>query len=185
MRKLFVLGLAALMLAVALPLPAAAEDVKTFENKALGISFDYPATWTTAPAEPRGLLPNEVFNVRASGDPTSAFAVAVYQLGAVVTEDNLDSMLASLDQQAGGWIGRLPGGRLIESSDVTVDDADGREYIYEYQQNGQVIHADTIVSLNGDKAVEVGQWALQADYDAKVKTFDDIFASLILPWTPR
>jgi PsbP-like protein len=184
MRRLLSLALAALLIALGSARPAAAADLKPFESPEQGIRFAYPPAWTVGPGQPRGILPNELFNVRASADPSSAFSVVVYRLDAVITAETVDGALDALNRQVGAWVAGLPGGKLLDSLDVSIDDAEGRGYTYEYNQNGQIIHADLSIVLNGDRAFEIAQWARQADYDAQTATFDEILNSLVLPWSP-
>src|SRR5205085_9975627 len=91
MRALVVFVLSALMLLVPRPGPAGAQDVTTFKSPEFGILFDYPSGWTVGPGERRGLLPNEVFDVRASPDPLTAYSVAVYYLDSPIPDASLPS----------------------------------------------------------------------------------------------
>ncbi len=184
MRILTALALPVLLLLFVLPQSAAAQNVSKFENKDLGIGFEYPSQWRLAPGEPRGILPNEVFNIRASADPTTVFTLAVYRLDAPVTDENLDATLDSLDQRFEAWVATLPGGQVLDIYEVTVDDVDGSEYEYEFELNGQLIAADTVILPKGDLAYEITQWARDDEYDDKADIFDEIFDSLLLPWTP-
>ena len=166
MRALLALALSTLLLAAAVP--AQAQEVQTFENPAFGLSFEYPANWTLGLGEPRPVLPNQLFQVRADGDPATAFLVAVYQLGGPVDPNNLEATVSQLDSQFAAWLAGQPGGDLLDSTDMSVDDADGRAYTYEYQLNGQLIHADTILVVNGDRAFEISPWAREAEYDDRL-----------------
>jgi hypothetical protein len=181
----FVLALLFALLAPAILAsgPAAAEEVKRFEKPDLRIAFEYQAKWSAVSTEPRGVLPNEVFDVRANGGPATGFLVAVYQLSPPVTMDTLDATLEQLDKHVQAWVATLPGGKIVEIYDTIVDDADGREYGYEYQLEGRTIRADMILVPNADKVVEITQWATAEEYPQQVSTFDAIFGSLVLPWS--
>lgn len=182
-RAARVLALTCLALIALAPAPARAADTKHFERPELGIAFDAPAKWSIGPGEPRRVLPNEVFDIRAAGSPTTGFSVAVYRLDPPVTTDTLDAALTQLDKQAQAWVATLPGGTMTAIYDAVVDDADGREYEYEYQVEGRTIHADMVVVPNADRAVEISQWALGEEYPRQAAIFDAIFDTLVLPWT--
>lgn len=183
MHYLLALLLATAALVAPLPPPAAAADLLRFEQPELGLAFEYPAEWTLARAEARGVLPNEVFQVRTSATPTTAFALAVYQLDAVVTADTIDPTMEQIDQRVQAFVAGQPGGNLIEIYDVIVDNAEGREYGFTFEQNGQTLYVNMLLALNGDKVFEVSQWAIEAEYETRLATFDEIFASLVLPWS--
>lgn len=183
LRTALAVALTLLTVASLAPALAAAADVKRFEKPDLGIAFEYPGQWAASSGEPRGVLPNEVFDVRAAGGPTTGFAVAVYRLNPPVTMDTLDAALTQLDKQVQTWVTKLPGGTIVEIYDTVVDDADGREYGYEYQLDGRTIHADMIIVPNADKAVEITQWAGADEYPQQTSAFDAIFGTLVLPWT--
>lgn len=183
MRKLLALMLSTLLLSSGYSLAATAQEVKKFEKPELGISFEYPDNWNQAPATPRGVLPSEVFNVRVEGDATTGFAVAVYRLDTEVTPDNLDATLRRLDGQARAWIARQPGGNVIEFTDISVDDVDGHEYSFEYTMGGQLMFSDMMIIPHGTMVFEISQWSIDELYDEKLEFFDEIFSSLMLPWS--
>jgi hypothetical protein len=183
MRMLLALALAAFSIVAVAPESASADEVKRFEKPDLGLAFDYPAAWSLTQAQPRNVMPNEVFNVQANGNATTAFLMAVYQLPAPVTPDNLDTTFEQFDKQVQAWVAKLPGGTIVEIYDTIIDDADGREYSYEFQINGQTIYGDLILIPNGDKAVELTQWASEEEYSDQLDSFDVILGSLVLPWT--
>ena len=200
MRKPLVFLLSGLLgLMVALPTVASAADptttlaqaapgaVKKFESKEQNLYFEYPAAWKVAPPEPRGVLKNEIMNVKVTpGTPTS-FLVAVYKLDAPVDMNNPEATEAYFDQlnaDITDWVTKLPGGSMQDASDISVDDVDGWEFSYDYDQGGTLIHADMILLPKDDKMFEVTQWAKDDDYDTQSDAFDDIFSSLRLPWTP-
>ena len=185
MRYLLALLLATTGLVAFVPQSAAAAEVKRFEQPELGLAFDYPAQWSLEAAAPRGVLPNELFHVRATESATTSFALAVYQLDAVVTLENIDATFERLDQHVEAWVASQPGGNLVEIYDIVVDNAEGREYGFTFDHNGQKLYANMIFALNGDKAFEVSQWAVESEYEARLATFDQIFATLTLPWSPR
>ena len=177
------LSLLAILIGLALPGPAGADETKRFENPDQKLAFEYPAPWSLATDQARGLLPNERFEARTSGAPRSGFAVAVYQLDAPLDNATFAPMLQKLDQQASGWIAKLPNASIGDRYDVVLDGADGREYVYRYVLDGQLVSADTLVAVFGDRAVEVSRWAPEAEYAARAPVFDAVFASLVLPWT--
>ena len=183
MRFLLALLFALLTSATLAPGPAAAEEVKRFEKPDLGIAFEYPAQWTAVSTEPRGVLPNEVLDVRANGGPTTGFLVAVYRLSPPVTMDTLDVTLEQLDKHVQTWMATVPGGKIVEIYDTIIDDADGREYGYEYEVEGRTFRGNMILVPNADKVVEITQWAAAEEYPQQVSAFDTIFGSLVLPWT--
>lgn len=184
MRYLLAFALSILALARLTTSAAQADEVKRFERPDFGLAFEYPARWSIGPEEPHDVLPNQLLEARATGAPMTGFGLAVYRLDAVVTADTLDVTLEMLDRRVEAWVAGLPDGNLVTVFDVTVDDADGREYGITLQRDGQPIRADLIVVLNGDRAFEISQWAPEAEYDAHLSTFDAIFNSLVLPWTP-
>ncbi len=195
MRNPLVLGLLTLLLVAALPAAVSAADpaaplaqaVNQWESQEQKLYLEYPTGWQVAPNEPRGVLKNEMMNAKVTpGTPTS-FLVAVYQLNpsidfndAVAVEAFYDQL--NLDVQA--WVSALPGGIMHDMSDISVDDVDGREYSYDYEQGGVLVHADMILLPKDGKIHEVTQWANDDEYDAQTETFDAIFSSLRLPWTP-
>lgn len=195
MRKPLVLLIFSLLLVAALPAAVRAADpasplgqaVNQWESPEQNLYLEYPTSWQVAPNEPRGVLKNEIMNARVTPGPPTSFLVAVYQLNppidfndAVAAEEFYDQL--NLDVQA--WITALPGGVLQDISDISVDDVDGREYSYDYDQGGILVHADMILLPKDGKIYEVTQWANNDEYDAQTDTFDAIFSSLRLPWTP-
>ena len=183
MRMLLALALAALTLVAVAPQWASADEVKRFEKPDLGLAFDYPNQWSLTQAQPRNVLPNELFNVQANGNATTGFLVAVYQLPAPVSPDDLETAFEQYDQRVQAWVATLPGGTIVEIYDTIIDDADGREYSYEFQLDGKTIYGDLIIVPNGDKAVELTQWASEEEYSDQLDAFDVIFGSLVLPWS--
>jgi hypothetical protein len=162
MRMLLALALAVSTVVAVAPQPVSAGEAKRFEKPDLGVAFDYPAQWTLTQARPRNILPNETFNVQANGNATTGFVMAIYQLPAPVTEENLDTTFEQFDKQVQAWIAKLPGGTIVEIYDTIVEDADGREYSYEFQIDGQTIYGDLIL--------------------IPLDAFDVILGSLVLPW---
>ena len=184
MRMLLALALTALIVVAVTPGPASSAEAKRFEKPEFGIAFDYPAQWSLTQAQPRNILPNELFNAQANGSTTTGFVVAVYQSPAPVDLENLDAAFEQLDKQVQAYITGLPGGTVVEIYDTIIDDADGREYGYEFQLNGQTIYGDLILIPHGDKVVELTQWAAEEEYSNQLDAFDVILGSLVLPWTP-
>jgi len=199
MRKPLILLLVALVIVTALPDAVNAADpptvlgqagpaaVKQWESREQNLYLEYPTNWQVAPNEPRGVLKNEVTNARVTpGTPTS-FIVAVYQLDVPVDPSNAEAseaLYAQLNADVNAWVRRLPGGTMQDSSDVSVDGVDGREFSYDYEQAGLLVHADMILLPKDGKVYEVTQWANDDEYDAQTDTFDEIFSSLRFPWTP-
>ena len=134
------------------------------------------------------MLKNEIMNAKVTpGTPTS-FLVAVYQLNAPIDFNDAVAMEKFYDQlnlDVQAWITALPGGIVQDTSDISVDDVDGREFSYDYEQGGILVHADMILLPKDGKLYEVTQWANNDEYDAQTDTFNEIFSSLRLPWTRR
>src|SRR5262249_36485093 len=113
--------------------------------------------------------------------------VAIYKLAAPIDLNNDIAMEAFYDQlnaDVNEWVGKLPNGTVSDISDISVDDVDGREYSYDYEINGVLVHADMIILPKDDKAYEVTQFANDDEYDNQADAFAEIFSSLHLPWTP-
>jgi hypothetical protein len=163
--------------------PVSAAQVLRFDSPELGIAFEYPANWRISFATPRGVLPNEVYSIRVDGDATTGFAISLYNLSTPVTHDNLDAVLHDIEDPARAWIAGQPGGHLVDFSDISIDDADGQEYSYEFTQGGKLMFSDMIIVPYGGRAYEISQWALDDQYDDKLEVFDEIFSSLKLPWS--
>jgi hypothetical protein len=199
MRKPLVLLLLPLLLATALPAAVGAADptaplgqagpaaVNRWESQEQHLYLEYPIDWQVAPDEPRGLMKNEIMSFRVTPGLTTSFLVAVYQLDAPVDRSNAETSATLYDQlnaDVNAWVSRLPGGTMQGTSDISVDDVDGREFSYDYQQAGLLVHADMILLPKDGKIYEVTQWANDDEYDAQADTFDEIFSSLRFPWTP-
>ena len=170
MRKPLVLVFLVLLLVTVLPAVVSAADspatlgqaasaaVNQWESQEQKLSMEYPADWQVAPNTPRGVMKHEVTNARVTpGTPTS-FLVAVYQLDATVDPSKAEASQAFYDQlnaDVDAWVSRPPGGTMQASSDVSVDDVDGREFSYDYEQGGLLVHADMILLPKDGKMYEV------------------------------
>jgi hypothetical protein len=159
----------------------AVDELARFERPDVGIGFSYPREWKLTTDGGRGLLSNQVL-AAAAVDKATGFGVGLYQLGAVVTADTLDSTLEQQDRAFRAWLGAQPGGRLVQVYDVLVDGADGREYIFEQAGEAEPLRSDLLLVLNGDKALEISRWAPAGEYDQVLGQLDVIFDSLKLPW---
>lgn len=87
------------------------ESAATYEDN--GVSFEYPTGWDEFPAEASATSTgsNELWSATVGPDQTNLVNITAYQLNIEVTEENLDSIEAELDDviqgvvdQAGGEI---------------------------------------------------------------------------------
>ena len=93
--------------------PTATDGGETQTYRSNGVTFEYPAGWEEFPAEAAATSTgsNELWSATVGPDKTNLVNLTAYQLNIAVTEDNLDSIEAELDQviqgvveQAGGEI---------------------------------------------------------------------------------
>jgi phage baseplate assembly protein gpV len=87
------------------------EEAATYDDN--GVTFEYPGEWDEFPAEASATSTgsNELWSATVGPDKTNLVNITAYQLNIEVTEENLDSIEAELDQvikgvvdQAGGSI---------------------------------------------------------------------------------
>lgn len=190
MRSLVALTGFALLL-LTLPLSAAAQSaVKKFESPEHKISFEYPESWEQVPQPaPAGLLPTdrvdarELLVVQTRGDANTEFSVALYRLAAPVNDENVDKFFDAVRAAVKAQVAKLPDGKVLEVNDILVDDADGQVYSYEFTLNDQLMYAEKTVVVDGVDVVDISQVAKDDEYDDKLDIFEDIFASLQLPWS--
>ncbi|MCC7105526.1 MAG: hypothetical protein IT307_10320 [Chloroflexi bacterium] len=184
MRALLALTATLLALASLGPTVVGAQTaIKKYDNKQQKIYFEVPSSWSLGPNTPHGVLPNEVLTAQAR-DKTTEFDVALYKLAMPITDDTFDQQMSAFDDAASAYVLALPDGNLLDSSDIVVDDADGRIYKYQFTRDGNMMYGETILVAYDDVVGEITQTALDAEYNAKQQTFDEIFASLTLPWSP-
>ena len=93
--------------------PTVTDDTEAQTYNENGVTFDYPGDWEEFPAEAAATSTgsNELWSATVGPDKTNLVNLTAYQLNIAVTEDNLDSIEAELDQviqgvvdQAGGEI---------------------------------------------------------------------------------
>ena len=89
----------------------AEQTAQTYDDN--GVTFEYPPEWEEFPAEASATTAgsNELWSATVGPDKTNLVNITAYRLNIEVTEDNLDSIEAELDQviqdvvkQAGGEI---------------------------------------------------------------------------------
>ena len=73
-------------------------SVQTYDDN--GVTFEYPGDWEEFPAEASATSAgsNELWSATVGPDKTNLVNITAYRLNIAVTEDNLDSIEAELDQ---------------------------------------------------------------------------------------
>ena len=83
-----------------------------------GVRFDYPESWDRFPAEPATATEgsNELWSVTVGPDKTNLVNVTAYRLNLEVTDENLSSIEAELDDVISGIVERA-GGTIASGPD--------------------------------------------------------------------
>jgi hypothetical protein len=98
-----------------------------------GVEFEYPESWDRFPAEPATATEgsNELWSVTVGPDKTNLVNVTAYRLKIEVTDDNLSSIEAELDDVISGIVERA-GGTIADGP--TADEVAGYPaYTYSWQ----------------------------------------------------
>ena len=90
-----------------------AADSATYNDN--GVTFEYPGDWDEFPAEASATSTgsNELWSATVGPDRTNLVNVTAYQLNVEVTEENLDTIEAELDQVISGVVSQA-GGEIID-----------------------------------------------------------------------
>ena len=93
------------------------ESVATYEEN--GVSFEYPGDWDEFPAEASSTSTgsNELWSATVGPDKTNLVNVTTYQLNIEVTEENLESIEAELDEVITDVVDRA-GGEITSGPDA-------------------------------------------------------------------
>lgn len=118
-----------------------------------GVAFDYPAGWDEFPAEASATSAgsNELWSATVGPDKTNLVNITAYQLKVEVTEENLDSIEAELDQVINEVVDQAEG--EIRSGPTADEVAGFPAYTYEWagvEVDGEEKDSLAYFVFNGD-----------------------------------